>query len=368
MPHKALLIASLPLLAMLLAACPRANGYGTSVIFPSASIDGAVGMYAIPGEDDAAVVLAQDGVAYRVNLADGASQPTVFLDVRNRLIANPGNEEGLLGLAFAPDYSRSGQFYAHYTAGEPRRSVISRFNGDQEQVVLEVPQPFANHNGGALAFGPDGMLYIALGDGGSAGDPQGHAQNLNSLLGKILRIDVSTSTYSIPTDNPFAGGGGRGEIWAYGLRNPWRISFDRETGQLWAGDVGQGAFEEVDRIVRGANYGWNVLEGDACYRAESCDRSRSLPPRAAYSHDFGCSVTGGYVYRGDALPELRGWYVYGDYCSGRLWAIDAATNEGAAIPLADTGLAITSFFEASDGEIYIVSSDRGVFRIDPKQQ
>lgn len=241
--------------ALLAAACPAANGYVAVPAFPNARFEGVTGIYAMPGDVTSAVVLAQDGRAYRVNLRDPAAAPELFLDVRDHMIANPAREEGLLGLAFAPDYATSGRFYIHYTAGKPRRSVISRFTDGAERVVLEIPQPHDNHNGGGLAFGPDGMLYIALGDGGSAGDPQGNAQNVNSLLGKVLRVDVSGEAYEIPADNPFARGGGRAEIWAWGLRNPWRISFDRETGQLWTGDVGQGRWEEVNRIVGGANYG-----------------------------------------------------------------------------------------------------------------
>jgi glucose/arabinose dehydrogenase len=330
-----------------------------------------VGMHAVPGDPAHAVVVSQEGVLYRANLQDAGAAPSVFLDIRNRIIGDPGNEEGLLGLAFAPDYATSGRFYVHYSAGGPRRGVVSRFvaNGASadpasEQVILEVAQPYANHNGGGMAFGPEGMLYLAFGDGGSAGDPQGNGQRLDTLLGKILRIDVSGAGYGIPADNPFVGRG-RGEIWAYGLRNPWRITFDRGNGQLWSADVGQNAWEEVNRIVPGGNYGWSVLEGDACYRAATCDRSGKLAPRATYSHEFGCSVTGGYVYRGQAMPELVGWYVYGDYCSGRVWALNAATNEGAAIPLADTGVSITSFFEDAAGELYVVSPS-AIYRLAPK--
>lgn len=355
--------------ALLAAACPRANGYRAVPAVSQADFDGMLGLYPIPGEPAEAAVVTQGGVIYKVNVADPSRPPTTFLDVRGRLIDNPGNEEGLLGLAFAPDYATSRRFYVNYSAGGPRRNVISRFTAGavadpaSERVVLEIGQPYANHNGGGMAFGPDGMLYIGSGDGGSSGDPQRNAQNTNTLLGKILRIDVSGDRYTVPPDNPFAAGGGRGEVWAYGLRNPWRISFDPVTGQLWTADVGEGQTEEVDRVVRGGNYGWNRLEGFDCYNG-SCDSGGTLLPRAAYSHEFGCSVTGGYVYRGAAMPELQGWYVYGDFCSGRVWAVDAATNEGAAIPLAETGKAIASFGVLSDGEIYLVTFDNAIFRLE----
>jgi glucose/arabinose dehydrogenase len=228
--------------------------------------------------------------------------------------------------------------------------------------MLEVAQPFANHNGGALEFGPDGMLYVALGDGGSGGDPQGNGQNTNALLGKILRIDVSGDAYRVPPDNPFAGGGGRGEIWAYGFRNPWRITFDRETGELWAGDVGQNTWEEVDRVVRGGNYGWNVLEGNECFRAPTCDRDGKISPRAVYPTADGCAVTGGYVYRGTSMPDLRGWYVYADYCSGVVWALNPA-DDSPPVELASTGQTIPSFAEAPDGELYFLSFGRAVYRL-----
>lgn len=361
--------------ALFLTACPRPNGY-EAVPATRLALPQAVGMYAIPGLGQEVVVPTKDGRIYRTDLADpNASAPSIYLDLTGRVIDNPADEEGLLGLAFAPDYAESGNVYVNYTAGNPRRNIISRFTAPgrtaadpgSEQVLLAIEQPFDNHNGGALAFGPDGMLYIASGDGGSSGDPMGNGQRLDTLLGKILRIDVSGgAAYTIPPDNPFATGGGRPEIWAWGLRNPWRLTFDRETGALWTADVGEQGWEEVDRVVRAGNYGWNILEGDECFRAAACDRSGTLAPRAQYSHEFGCSVTGGYVYRGTAMPELVGWYVYGDYCSGRVWAVDAASDAGAAIPIADTGLPISSFGQDVSGELYIVSFDGGLHRLQRK--
>jgi glucose/arabinose dehydrogenase len=358
--------------ALLFAACPRPNGYQAVPAFGHIDYDAMLGLQPIPGEPDHVTVVTQDGIIYKVNVANPSEPAAVFLDVRDRMIEDPATEEGLLGLAFAPDYVTSRRFYVYYTASGPRRSIIARFTAGaladpaSERRILEILQPYENHNGGAMAFGPDGMLYIASGDGGSGGDPHGNGQNTNTLLGKILRIDVRGDGYAIPADNPFARGGGRQEVWAYGFRNPWRITFDPATGELWTGDVGQNAWEEVNRVVRGGNYGWNRLEAYECYRAASCNAAGTFLPRAAYSHEFGCSVTGGYVYRGTAMPELQGWYVYGDYCSGKVWAVNAATNEGAAIPLADTGLAISSFAVLADGELYVVTFNNAIYRLQRK--
>ena len=366
-----LFIGLLTVAAVLLTGCPKPNGYTAVQAFLNVTLDGMVGLQQIPGDPNAALIVTQGGIIYRADLS-GTAEPAEFLDVSDRLIRNAGTEEGLLGLAFSPDYASTGTFYIYYTRGNPRHNRVSRFRAHgatadaaSEQAVLDLPEKrFANHNGGALAFGPDGDLYIGVGDGGGGGDPDGNGQDTNSLLGKILRIDVSgAGTYSIPPDNPFARGGGRGEVYAYGLRNPWRINFDTLTGQLWAGDVGQNAWEEVDRIVSGANYGWNSMEGSHCYQPSSgCDRS-GLPPRAEYSHEFGCSVTGGFVYRGASMPELDGWYVYGDYCSGRVWAVDIASNNGAAFPLADTHTNITSFAQDNAGEVYLVTFNKKIFQL-----
>ena len=270
-------------------------------------------------------------------MKDGQVLPEPFLDL-SALVTPGGNEQGLLGLAFAPDYAQSGIFYVHYTDlnGDTR---VARYRApapdadqadpDSAEVLLSVDQPYANHNGGYLAFGPDGFLYVGLGDGGSQGDPHGNGQNKNALLGKLLRLDVSGGgeSYSVPPSNPFVGqADARGEVWAYGFRNPWRFTFDRATGDLFIGDVGQNAYEEIDyqpaASPGGENYGWNLMEGPQPYRGNPPAGAVLVPPVAEYSHDVGgCSVTGGYVYRGPGLPELDGTYFYGDYCSGLIWTL-----------------------------------------------
>ena len=307
------------------------------------------------------------------------SSADTFLDIRQR-VNDRGNEEGLLGLAFDPQYARDGYFYVYYSASSPRRSVISRFSVSptdpdladpaSERIILEVPEPYTNHNAGQIVFGPDGYLYIGLGDGGSRNDPHGNGQDRSTLLGSILRIDVSalddTGAYAVPAGNPFVGAGdeAREEIWAYGLRNPWRFTFDRLTGDLWAGDVGQNRYEEIDIIKPGVNYGWNVTEGDECFRPlEGCDRTGLEPPIAVYGRNGGCSVTGGYVYRGARLPSLYGAYVYGDFCSGKIWALryDGGTVTE-HMELVDSDLSISSFGEDRDGGLYILSFDEKIYR------
>ena len=320
----------------------------------------------------------QRGIIYSFS-AGSPQQADIFLDITDR-VNRGGNEEGLLGLAFGPDYQENGYFYIYYSAADPSRSVLSRFNLDEEDtdvadpesevIIIEIPQPYSNHNAGQLAFGPDGYLYIALGDGGSAGDPLGNGQNLGTLLGSILRIDVSGLSapwdYEIPADNPFVGTeGAREEIWAYGLRNPWRFSFDSETGLLWAGDVGQSSWEEIDIIAKGANYGWNIMEGSHCYSpATGCNQSGLTLPVVEYDHSQGCSVTGGYVYRGDQIPSLQGYYIYGDYCSGNIWALaynGSVVTEN--ILLVDSGLSITSFGEDLAGNLYILDRQGGIYTL-----
>ena len=331
----------------------------------------------VQAENDRILVTDQEGVIW-VFEEEHLGAEHVFvpepLDISGR-VSSRGWEEGLLGLALSPNNER--YLYVHYSAANPRRSVISRFNynravaPDSELVILEVEQPYANHNGGQLALGPDGYLYIGLGDGGSAGDPQGNGQDTSTLLGTILRIDVSEATaaqpYAIPPDNPFADGrDGRPEIWAYGLRNPWRFSFDRETGELWAGDVGQNRWEEIDIIERGGNYGWNVMEGNHCFRPPSgCENEDFIPPVWEYPlEDDACSVIGGYVYRNAAIPWLYGVYVYADFCTGQVFGLRYVDGEVVEHKLlADTGLRIASFGQDNDGELYVLSQGEGLFRL-----
>ncbi|MGI9304818.1 MAG: PQQ-dependent sugar dehydrogenase [Gammaproteobacteria bacterium] len=285
-------------------------------------------------------------------------------------------EGGMLGMAFHPLFSRIGFVYISYTVTGPNQQtpLVSRItrltrnddgntlNPASEGLTLSVDQPFSNHNGGNIEFGPDRSLYIGLGDGGSGGDPNADGQNTNTLLGAMLRIDVDNGLpYVIPPDNPFANGGGRAEIFAWGLRNPWRWSFDRLTGRLWAGDVGQGAFEEIDVIENGNNYGWRCFEGEADFNLSNCgDRSLYTFPVAAYGRNEGNSVTGGYVYRGNNIPGLQGVYVFGDFGSGTIWGLfPLGGDQYERRPLIQTSLGIASFGQGNDGELYVVDINGG---------
>lgn len=314
-------------------------------------------------------------------VTDGTVAETPLLDITDR-VGSSGNEQGLLGLAFAPDHATSGAFYVDYTDADGN-TVVSRFTANvsdaasaadpaSEEVILTQEQPYPNHNGGDLAFGPDGFLYISLGDGGSQGDPNGNGQNLGTWLGKILRIDPSQANgetpYAIPASNPFADTqGALPEIAFYGLRNPWRFSFDRETGDLWIGDVGQNTYEEIDFLpaaeaaAGGQNFGWNIKEGDACYNAETCDDTGLTAPVFVYSHEEGgCSVTGGYVYRGSAVPSLVGTYLCADYCSGLVWGIGPDGSGGFAVSTpVESGLSISSFGQDEAGELYVTDIGGG---------
>ena len=312
---------------------------------------------------------------------NGTLEPTPFLDI-TPLVGSSGNEQGLLGMAFHPSYASTGFFYVNFTNTEGhtviQRYSVSSGNPDQANpgsaaTVLMIEQPASNHNGGNLVFGPDGYLYIGMGDGGRAGDPWGNAQNKGVLLGKMLRIDVNGgSPYGIPADNPFVNEpGARPEIWAYGLRNPWRYSFDRATSDLYIADVGQNAWEWV-LLQRGGspggqNYGWNRVEGSRCYPAgSSCDPSQFTLPILEYDHQQGCSITGGYVYRGPSFPQLQGLYFYADYCSGRFWgAQEVAAGQWQSAQLMQlSGVRISSFGEDETGELYVAGdSDGGLYRL-----
>jgi len=331
------------------------------------------------GTGDGRLYVVEQGGTVRVVEPDGSLRAEPFLDVSDRI--SSGGERGLLGLAFHPRYASNGRLFVDYTdrdgntvVGELQRSAGDPLRADPatERVLLRIEQPYANHNGGMVAFGPDGYLYVGMGDGGSGGDPENRAQDPTKLLGKILRIDVDRTgdgaPYAIPSDNPYAdGAGGRPEIWALGVRNPWRFSFDRAAGDLWIGDVGQGAWEEVDRSTqatgggRGANFGWRLMEGFTCYDpAEGCPTAGLTLPVAVYGHDVGCAVTGGYVYRGTGSPTLAGGYLFGDYCSGRIWALDAAgPARQDPVLLLEGGLSISSFGEGDNGELYITDISKG---------
>lgn len=329
-------------------------------------------------------ILEQSGVIYEFENNSQVKDKKLFLDIQDK-VNSQGEEEGLLGLAFHPDYKNNGYFYVNYTALNPKRTVIARYTADQtnpdtavkdsELVILQFLQPFNNHNGGQIAFGPDGFFYIATGDGGSAGDPSGNGQNLKTLLGKILRIEVNnpseTRNYGIPADNPFAGNasGFKEEIFAYGLRNPWRFSFDPETGWIWAGDVGQWRFEEIDIIQKGKNYGWNIMEGAHCYKPpDGCNTNGLVLPIWEYAHEqgLGMSVIGGYVYRGQRIPELIGAYIYTDFYSGRIWSL---RYDGSHPPvnteLLSTKLNISSFGLDEKKELYMVAFDGKIYRFTP---
>jgi glucose/arabinose dehydrogenase len=302
-----------------------------------------------------------------------------FIDLTAIVNSTP-NEAGLLGMAFHPDFSANGEVILSYTRTVATlESVISRFVVDpvsgnldpaSEEILLVVPQPAANHNGGNVAVGPDGLLYIGFGDGGGAGDPGENAQDTSNLLGSILRIDIdSADPYAIPADNPFAGntecfqGAGTSdcpEIFAWGFRNPWRFSFDSTTGDLWAGDVGQNSWEEVDRVESSENYGWDEREGAHCFEPPIGCSTANVDPITEYSHAVGISITGGYVYRGSLIPDLVGFYLFGDFGSGRIWAVPADSEQGVSPDeLIDTNLSIASFGEGNDGELYIVDIGSG---------
>ena len=302
--------------------------------------------------------------------------PTPFLDIRS-LVSSDG-ERGLLSIAFHPQYKTNGLFFVNYT-NRNGDTVIARYHVSADpnradpasaRQILFIEQPFSNHNGGQLQFGPDGYLYIGMGDGGSAGDPGNRAQSLSTLLGKMLRIDVNDDTYSSPASNPFVNNpAARPEIWAFGMRNPWRFSFDRATGDLWIADVGQGDWEEIDfqpaTSIGGENYGWRRMEGTHCFNpSTNCQTGNLVLPVVEYDHSAGaCSVTGGYVYRGASFPRLQGMYIYGDYCNGKIWG---ATRTGSTITvreLLDTQFLISSFGEDVNGELYLANHSGSVFRL-----
>ncbi len=323
----------------------------------------------------------------KIHVFDGADEDAdktqIFLDIEKHVVYKDSeNEEGLLGLAFHPKYKENGQFFVYYTTTDaPHMSVISRFRVSKddpnradpasEEEIMRIKQPFWNHNGGTIIFGPDGYLYIGLGDGGLAHDPFKNGQKLSTLLGKILRIDVDQKdpglAYAIPKDNPFVGRkGARGEIWAFGLRNVWRMAFDRATGLLWAGDVGQDMWEEIDLIVRGGNYGWNLREAKHKFGPRGSEaRPELIEPIWEYHHDVGKSITGGLVYRGKKLPMLVGSYLYADYIAGKIWALrydEKAKKVVANREIKGNVMPVVSFGEDQSGEAYFMTTQGWLFR------
>ena len=349
-------------------------------VFPNVTFSAPLAMLQAPGDDSRWFVVEQGGKVLAFPNDQAVTQLTEFIDISDSVVV--GSETGLLGMAFHPQFPSIPQVFLSYTrpgasASRPV-SVIARFTSpdggitldpDSEQEILTLAQPFSNHNGGNIAFGPDGLFYIGFGDGGSGGDPLGNAQNVSTLFGALLRVDVDGGTpYVIPADNPFAqsSGGERPEIYAWGFRNPWRWSFDRSTARLWLGDVGQGAWEEVDIVDIGQNFGWNLREGAHCFPpGSSCSTAGMIDPITEYSHASGrCSITGGYVYRGLQVPDLQGVYLYGDFCSGTLWGLrevqDSAPINQVVI---ETGLNISSFGEGVDGELYVIDRNGELYRI-----
>jgi uncharacterized repeat protein (TIGR03806 family) len=328
-----------------------------------------------PG-DSRLFVVEQHGAVWAVDQQSG--ERSLFFDISDR-VTRIGNEEGLIGLAFHPNYAENGRIFVHYSATKSGpRGVVAELRrlpdgsvDTNERLILEQPQPYRNHNGGMLAFGPDGYLYIGFGDGGSAGDPASHGQNLGTWLGSILRIDVDTRSnekaYAIPPDNPFVAiEGARPEIWALGLRNPWRFSFDRATGRLWVGDIGQNAFEEIDIVERGGNYGWKTFEGPAPYAPEvELAHGSHAQPVAHYGRDEGQSVTGGYVYRGEGMPGLQGVYVFGDFETGLVWGLFPDGPRWERRLLLDSRLQIASFGEDQRGELYLCTFDGRIHKLVP---
>jgi glucose/arabinose dehydrogenase len=352
-------------------------------VFPSLSFDSPVALLQAPGDDRRWFVVEQAGTVRVFDNEQDADTSSVFADITS--LVSFGGEAGLLGLAFAPDFSTSGVAYLSYTGrpGGTLTSIVARYrsldggqtlDGSTAEVLLEVIQDFGNHNGGQIAFGPDGLLYLGMGDGGSGNDPNNRAQDTTNLLGAMLRIDVDGGTpYAIPADNPFAGnapcvqgfgGAPCPEIFAWGLRNPWRWSFDRRTGRLWAGDVGQSDREEIDVVRLGGNYGWRIREGAQCNDniQPSCDPTGLTDPFWDYGRSQGQSVTGGYVYRGGDIPTLAGSYVFGDFVSGRIWSIPTNGTEPAT-ELTASGLLVAAFGEDAAGEIYVVDYRGGLYRL-----
>ncbi len=348
--------------------------YDIENAFPNLSFTNPVGIYDSGDGTDRLFVVEKGGKIYVINNTQSTSEKLVFLDLS--LDVSTDGERGLLGLAFHPDYGSNGYFYVYYTKSVSGDTRFSRFKVDplnenlgnvsSEFTIIEVVQPFSNHNGGQIAFGPDNYLYIALGDGGDSGDPSGHGQDRTTLLGSIIRIDVdSGSPYSIPNDNPFFGNidGYAEEIYAFGFRNPWRFSFDSNTGTLWAGDAGESTREEINIVKNGSNYGWNAKEGSIDYNP-GANVTEMVGPVFEYNHSLGDAIIAGFVYRGSDLVGLGGKYIYGDWGSGRIWAL---TYSGETVlnntELIDTTLTILSFGIDANNELYICAADGNIYKL-----
>lgn len=353
----------------------QATNFKLTAAFPSLAFDMPVELVSPPNSDLIFVVEQKGRIMVFPNKGD-VREARVFLDIEKKV--DSGGEKGLLGLAFHPEFSSNGYFYVNYTRSRPLQTVVSRFTASNsnalvadpksEKILFHFDQPYSNHNGGKVAFGNDGMLYIATGDGGSGGDPHNNGQNLSSWLGKILRINVDESSadkpYSIPVDNPFKNNkqGYLEEIYAYGLRNVWRFNFDHESGALWAGDVGQNKIEEIDIIIKGGNYGWREMEADECFKSRNCEKNKYLPPVFSYyqGSDTGRSITGGYVCYDPDLASLRKKYVYGDFVTGNIWALTyngkTVTGNDRIARLTD---GLSSFGEDSHKNLYVLAYGTG---------
>lgn len=358
--------------------------YNLTEAFPRLTFDMPVELTSSEDGTDRIFVVEQKGVIQVFQNSPGVQKSTVFLDIEKQV--HSGGEAGLLGMAFHPDYKTNGYFYLNYMSGNPLETIISRFkvsasnpnmaDPKSETVLLRFGQPWDNHNGGKVAFGNDGFLYIGTGDGGSWGDPDNRAQNRKELLGKILRIDVNKSSatmkYGIPADNPYKGNRERyrEEVYAYGMRNPWRFCFDRTTGKLWAGDVGQNEFEEIDIIEKGGNYGWRIMEANKCYRTETCNKNELKTPIFHYRQgsDTGSSITGGYVCRDKNLPGLINKYIYGDFVTGNIWALTHRNNKAVKNELiAKISDGLPCFGEDSKRNLYVLSYNPGkIYKLSQK--
>jgi len=362
------------------------SGAGAVVLTPVVSGLDAPVQVVNAGDGSGRLFVVEQGGKVRV-VKNGVLLPTPFINIADLL--STGGERGLLGIAFHPNYKVNGRFFLYFTRRNDGYLAITEYHRSSSNPdvatrvgarrIITIAHPYANHNGGRMAFGRGGYLYIGTGDGGSSGDPGNRAQSLNTLLGKMLRINVNgrvgSRQYRIPASNPYVGRAGRNEIWSRGLRNPWGWSFDRVNGDLWIGDVGQGAYEEIDRSIvstkstsggKGVNYGWRIMEGRHCYQPASGCKTTSLKfPVVEYTHSEGCAVTGGYAYRGSAVPALVGRYIFGDYCSGEIWTISrTAIAPATKTLLLSTTLNISSFGQDQAGELYVLDIGGTLYKID----